>query len=52
VRTDPTNVNAGTITTLPDKPRFTAESAVRGRDVGGNIVWHRISSPASGWISD
>lgn len=52
VRTDPYNANAGVVTTLADGTYFTAECAVRGRDVYGNTVWHRISAPANGWISD
>ncbi|GAA0912811.1 hypothetical protein [Virgisporangium aurantiacum] len=52
VRTDPYNVNAGVVAVLADGTAFTAECAVRGRNVSGNTVWHRISAPASGWISD
>lgn len=52
VRTDPYNTSAGVVAILADGTYFTAECAVRGRDIFGNSVWHRISAPASGWISD
>jgi hypothetical protein len=47
-----TDPNAAVAATLADGTAFVAECAVRGRNVGGNTVWHRISSPANGWISD
>jgi hypothetical protein len=52
VRTNPTDPNAGVVAVLADGTYFTAECAVRGRSIGGNTVWHRISAPAGGWISD
>src|SRR5262245_7332309 len=52
VRADPYNANASVITILPDGTAFSAVCAVRGRDVFGNTVWHKISAPAQGWISD
>lgn len=52
VRTSPYDAGAATVAVLADGTPFTAECAVRGRDVYGNSVWHQISSPVSGWISD
>ncbi|MEU7617076.1 hypothetical protein AB0B27_13415 [Micromonospora rifamycinica] len=52
VRTSPYDANAGSVALLGDGTGFVAECAVRGRNISGNSVWHRISSPASGWISD
>lgn len=52
VRADPYDANAAVVTVLPDGTAFSAVCAVRGRDVFGNTVWHKISSPAQGWISD
>jgi hypothetical protein len=52
VRTDPYNSSAGVVTILADGTAFSAVCAVRGRDVLGNTVWHKISAPAQGWISD
>jgi hypothetical protein len=52
VRTDPYNTTAGVVAVLADGTGFSAVCAVRGRDVGGNTVWHRISAPVQGWISD
>ena len=52
VRANATDPNAAVQATLADGTLFTAECAVRGRNVSGNTVWHRISAPASGWISD
>lgn len=52
VRTSPTDPNAAAVAVLADGTGFTAECAVRGRSVGGNTVWHLISAPANGWISD
>ena len=52
VRTSPYDANASSVALLGDGTGFVAECAVRGRNISGNSVWHRISSPASGWISD
>jgi hypothetical protein len=52
VRTNPTDPGAPAVAVLADGTYFTAECAVRGRNVNGNTVWHRISAPANGWISD
>ncbi|GIH06414.1 hypothetical protein Rhe02_44810 [Rhizocola hellebori] len=52
VRTDPYNSGAGVVTVLSDGTAFSAVCAVRARDVLGNTVWHRISAPVQGWISD
>lgn len=52
VRVDANDPNARVVMTLTDGTYFTAECAVRGRDINGNTVWHLISAPASGWISD
>jgi hypothetical protein len=52
VRTDPNNPNAPSVAVLADGTYFTADCAQPGRSVLGNYVWHRISSPARGWISD
>lgn len=52
VRPDPYDAAAQPVAVLPDGTPFTAICAVRGRDVFGNTVWHRISSPVAGWIAD
>jgi hypothetical protein len=52
VRPDPYSATAAPITVLADGTAFSAVCAVRGRDVYGNTVWHRISAPAEGWIAD
>lgn len=52
VRSDPYDPAAAPITVLADGTAFSAVCAVRGRDVYGNTVWHRISAPAQGWIAD
>jgi len=52
VRSDPYNSNASVMATLSDGTYFTAECAVQGRGINGNYVWHRISAPLNGWISD
>jgi hypothetical protein len=52
VRANPTDPGAAVLAVLADGTGFTAECAVRGRSVGGNTVWHQISAPARGWISD
>jgi hypothetical protein len=52
VRPDPYDGTAPPITVLADGTPFSAVCAVRGRDVFGNNVWHRISAPVQGWISD
>ncbi|MFB9233954.1 hypothetical protein ACFFWC_00135 [Plantactinospora siamensis] len=52
VRTSPYDAGASAVAVLADGAGFTTECAVHGRDVYGNSVWHQISSPASGWISD
>jgi hypothetical protein len=52
VRTSPTDPNAAAVAVLGDGTGFVADCAVRGRNINGNTVWHRISSPANGWISD
>lgn len=52
VRSDPYSTTATPITLLADGTPFTAVCAVRGRDVYGNTVWHRINAPVQGWISD
>jgi len=52
VRTDPNNAAAAIVTVLADGTPFSAVCAVRGRDVLGNTVWHRISAPVQGWIAD
>lgn len=52
VRSDPYNSTASIITVLADGTAFSAICAVRGRDVLGNNVWHRISAPVQGWIAD
>jgi len=52
VRVNPTDPAAASVAVLADGTYFTADCAVRGRNVSGNTVWHRISAPAVGWISD
>jgi hypothetical protein len=52
VRSDPYDATTQPITVLADGTAFSAVCAVRGRDVYGNTVWHRISSPVQGWIAD
>ncbi|GAA3287931.1 hypothetical protein Dvina_15535 [Dactylosporangium vinaceum] len=52
VRTSPYDAAAGAVAVLGDGTPFVAECAVRGRNISGNTVWHQISSPAAGWISD
>jgi len=47
VRSDPYDSTAGVITVLADNTAFSAVCAVRGRDIYGNNVWHRISAPVS-----
>ncbi|WP_157756620.1 hypothetical protein [Plantactinospora sp. KBS50] len=52
VRTSPYDAGAPAVAVLGDGTPFTAECAVRGRNIYGNTVWHQISYPANGWISD
>lgn len=52
VRSDPYDATSEPITVLADGTAFSATCAVRGRDVFGNNVWHRINSPVQGWIAD
>jgi hypothetical protein len=52
VRTSPYDANASSVALLGDGTPFTAQCAVHGRNINGNSVWHQISSPATGWISD
>ena len=52
VRADPYNSTATVIAVLADGTPFSAVCAVRGRDVYGNTVWHKISAPVQGWIAD
>ena len=52
VRSDPYNSAASVIAILRDGTPFFAVCAVRGRDVYGNTVWHKISAPVQGWIAD
>ncbi len=52
VRVDPYDPGARVITRLVDGTPVTLVCAVHGRAVLGNTVWHRISAPAAGWISD
>ncbi|MFY1638083.1 hypothetical protein ACN27F_33190 [Solwaraspora sp. WMMB335] len=52
VRTNPHDAGAPAVAVLADGTYFTAECAVRGRNIYGNSVWHQISAPVTGWISD
>lgn len=52
VRTSPYDAGAASVAVLGDGTGFTAECAVHGRNINGNSVWHQISWPAAGWISD
>ncbi|WP_326553302.1 hypothetical protein [Micromonospora sp. NBC_01813] len=52
VRTNPHDAGAPSVALLADGTYFTAECAVRGRNIYGNTVWHQISAPVTGWISD
>jgi hypothetical protein len=52
VRTDPYNTTATVVSTLADGTALTIDCAVRGRGVTGNTVWHKISGPVGGWVSD
>ncbi|MFI6072092.1 amidase domain-containing protein [Actinoplanes sp. NPDC051343] len=52
VRADPYDATTQPVSVLADGTPFSAVCAVRGRDVFGNNVWHRISVPVQGWIAD
>jgi surface antigen len=52
VVSDPATADSPTIATLRDGTTITIDCGVRGRSVRHDAVWHHITSPVSGYISD
>lgn len=48
----PDSSTATVLATLADGRRFTVDCGTRGRSVRGNTVWHHITAPVTGYISD
>ena len=52
VRANPKDAKAASRGRLTDRTPVSIVCAVRGRKVRGNTVWHQISGPIAGWVSD
>ena len=52
VVSDPRSSSATLVTRLADGTKLTIDCGIRGRAVNRNTIWHHITSPVTGYISD
>ena len=52
VRANAQSASAAVVGTLANRTAVSIVCGVRGRKVYNNTVWHKISAPVAGWVSD